>query len=78
MFLPLLVHFILQAMQGAAAAVFAPLTMMTVASSSASLLNCHVLRRNLEERLRHTKTALHSSNLRVCHALAVAKIRNKI
>jgi hypothetical protein len=65
-------------MQGAAAAVFTPLTMMTVASSSESLLNCHVLRRNLEEKLPYIETALHSYNLKVRHALGVSKIRNKI
>jgi len=63
-------------MQGTAA-VFTSLTMMTVASSSESLMNCHVLRRNLEEKLPYIKTALHISNLKVCHALGVSKLRNK-
>ena len=61
-------------MQGAAAAVFTPLTMMTFVSSSESffLLICHAIRRNLEEKFPHIKTALRSSSLKVCHALGVS------
>ena len=64
-------------MQGTAA-VFTSLTMMTVAFSCESLLNCHVLLRNLDEKLPYVKTALNSCNLKVCHAFGVPELRNKL